>query len=215
MNAFARILILVLLTLPLVALFLLPAGTAAQAIWFWPFAMLILLLLWFLIGRPRDEDVPVAAGPRPLSLEDEPPAIRRHMDVDEAVELPEGVRVFRGTLREDADQAYDSIKREADPGVVPLLQPDRGGRTALFLLPRAVEQRSLEHKVRPGIHLLLLFLTFLTTTFAGAAHQGVTSSRIGRRRGRRKRKAGPFGAFWGLQKSPRFLFAASPPLASS
>jgi membrane-associated protease RseP (regulator of RpoE activity) len=95
------------------------------------------------------------------------------MNVDEAVEVPPGVRIFRGTLRQDAERAFDSLKSEVGPGMVPLLQPDAGGRTSIVLLPESVEQATLERPVRPWLHWLLFGLTFLTTTFAGAAHQGV------------------------------------------
>ena len=95
------------------------------------------------------------------------------MDVDEAIEVPPGVRIFRGTLRQDAERTFDSLKQEVGPEIVPLLQPDAGGRTSIVLLPKPVEQATMEQHIRPWLHWLLFGLTFLTTTFAGAAHQGV------------------------------------------
>ena len=42
-----------------------------------------------------------------------------------------------------------------------------------MLIPKPVEAATMERPVRPWLHWLLFGLTFLTTTFAGAAHQGI------------------------------------------
>jgi membrane-associated protease RseP (regulator of RpoE activity) len=173
-NYWARLLFLLLLTLPMVLMFLLPVGAVAPAVWFWIFGFLTILLLWAMAGRPRDDDEswtprqPVTLGPA-----EQPEPVRNVMDVDEAMGLPQGVALFRGRLREPAEQAFDDLRRTLPQTVIPLMQPDPQGRTSLVLLPRDVERAKLERKVRPWVHWLLFGLTLITTTFAGAAHQGV------------------------------------------
>jgi membrane-associated protease RseP (regulator of RpoE activity) len=168
-----RLLLLLLLTLPLILLFLLPGGSVVHALWFWVVALVSIVLLWTLMGRPADDTVPAGDQPRDVPADLQPDVVRRHMAVDDAVELPAGVRVFRGTLRDDPDRLFDKLKEELPPEVVPMLQPDKDGRAAVLLIPRSVEEAALEKPVRPALHWLLFLLTFATTTFAGAAHQGV------------------------------------------
>jgi membrane-associated protease RseP (regulator of RpoE activity) len=172
-NVSARLLLLLLLTLPLLILFLLPAGSFASVVWFWMFAFLTIVMLWLLMGRPADNTPPPSEQPRELPPEEQPDLLRRHMHIEEAMEFPQGVKVFRGNLHEDAGRAYEQIKQEVEPGTVPLLQAAAGGATSVILVPRPVEEATMEHKVRPWLHWLLFGLTFLTTTFAGAAHQGI------------------------------------------
>ncbi|HWR54050.1 MAG TPA: site-2 protease family protein [Bryobacteraceae bacterium] len=172
-NAAARVLIVLLLTLPILVLFLLPTGAMMGAVWFWLVVALTVVLIWNVLGRPANESVPAFAGPRPLAPEEYPPSLRSVLQVDEAVEMEAGVQVFRGALREDADRAFADLKQGLGSGTVPLLQDGGGGRTSVVLLPKPVEEAALERRVRPWLHWLLFGLTFLTTTFAGAAHRGV------------------------------------------
>jgi membrane-associated protease RseP (regulator of RpoE activity) len=172
-NVPARLITLLLIMLPLFILFFLPGGSIATGLLFWLLVLLSVVLVWSVLGRPPNDGLPAFAGPRRLELEDQPGPIRRHMDVDEAIEVPPGVRIFRGTLRQDAERTFDSLKQEVGPEIVPLLQPDAGGRTSIVLLPKPVEQATMERHILPWLHWLLFGLTFLTTTFAGAAHQGV------------------------------------------
>jgi membrane-associated protease RseP (regulator of RpoE activity) len=50
-----------------------------------------------------------------------------------------------------------------------------------MLMPKAVEEVALERPTRPWVHWLLFGLTVFTTTYAGAAHQGVDLLREPRR----------------------------------
>ena len=172
-NAAGRLVLLLLVTLPMLLAFLLPAGSVAGAIWFWLLALGTVLLIWTVMGRPADEDIPAFTGPRRLTPEDQPPTVGRVLAVDEGMEMPPGVRIFRGRLREDADRAFADLKKEMGSDTVAMLQQQGEGRTAVVLLPKPVEEATLERPVRPWLHWLLFGLTFLTTTFAGAAHQGV------------------------------------------
>ena len=172
-NAGARLITLLVVMLPLLVLFLLPGGSMAGVLWFWLLAFLAVLLIWSMLGRPPDDDLPVFASPRPLSPEEQPASVSRVLTVDEGVEVSQGVQIFRGRLRGDPESAFAELKRQIGPGTVPLLQPDGDGRTSVVLLPKPVEQAAMERPVRPWLHWLLFGLTLLTTTFAGAAHQGV------------------------------------------
>jgi membrane-associated protease RseP (regulator of RpoE activity) len=172
-NAGARLITLLLFFLPLLILFLMPAGSMAGALWFWPLIFFSILIMWVLLGRPSDDRLPAPVGPRPLRPEEHPGSVRRFLTVEEGVEAPSGVQIFRGTLRGDADQVFSELKNEMGPETVPLLQPESHGRTSLMLVPKPVEAAAMERPVRPWLHWLLFGLTFLTTTFAGAAHQGV------------------------------------------
>src|SRR5688572_112635 len=154
-------------------LLLFARGSMATGLLFWLLALLSVALVWSILGRPADDGLPAVAEPRRLELAEQPGPIRRHLDVHEAIEVPPGVRIFRGTLRQDPEHALGSLKQEAGPGIVPFLQPDAGGRTSIVLLPKPVEEATMERPIRPWLHWLLFGLTFLTTTFAGAAHQGV------------------------------------------
>ena len=93
----SRLLVLVLITLPAVLLFLLPEGGIAGALWFWLLALLTIVVLWVVVGRPADTDH-AAAAPRPRAIDpdDQPESVRPIMPIDESIEDPSGVRVFRG-----------------------------------------------------------------------------------------------------------------------
>ena len=98
-NAGARLITLLVVMLPLLVLFLLPGGSMAGVLWFWLLAFLAVLLIWSMLGRPPDDDLPVFASPRPLSPEEQPASVSRVLTVDEGVEVSQGVRLFRGRLR--------------------------------------------------------------------------------------------------------------------
>lgn len=54
-----------------------------------------------------------------------------------------------------------------------MLREDDKGRPAILLVPGAADKSSVERPIRPWVHWLLFGLTLLTTTWAGAAHQGI------------------------------------------
>jgi len=172
-NAAARLLLVLLLTLPILILFFFPGGALVPGIWFWMLVLLTVMLIWTLLGRPDDERAPNFSGPQTVPPEEQPAAVQRVLAIDESLAIHGGIRVFRGALRENADTAFANLKREIGSGTVPLLQKEGDGRTAIVLLPRPVEEATMERPVRPWLHWLLLALTFFTTTFAGAAHQGI------------------------------------------
>lgn len=174
-NTWSRLLLILLLLSPLFILFLLPGGGFVRSgLWFWLVLLLCWWLIWSMLGMPKEKTAQLekAEEPRMLALPEQPQAVREVMNVREATEEA-GVQVYRGRLREPASAAFDKLKRAFTPGTVPLLQEDEKFGAEILLLPRPVEQEKLERPVRPGLHWFLFALTILTTTWAGAAHQGV------------------------------------------
>jgi hypothetical protein len=159
--------------LPLALIFLTPSGPLLAAPFF--FWLALLICLWVLIGMAPSESEPGAGdtGPRMLQESEQPEAIRSVMRVDVATEESDGTRAFRGRLREAAEAAYRRLKTGSPAGFVPLLQEDESSQAAILLVPENIERKTVERPVRLWIHWLLFALTFATTTWAGAAHQGV------------------------------------------
>ncbi|MBX9601982.1 MAG: site-2 protease family protein [Bryobacteraceae bacterium] len=167
----ARILIVVLLLLPLAAVFLLPSGSYAGLFWFWTFGLLLMLLLLFTVGAPRESAV--GGGSSAAPSEPPPAPVEQVLEIQQVAAAPAGVRLYTGRLRAQAETAFHQLRRSLPSGVIPLMTDQGRGLTTIALLPRPVEEAALEKPVRPWLHWLLFGLTFLTTTYAGAAHQGV------------------------------------------
>lgn len=167
-------LVIVLLVLwPLMAVFMMPGrGLMIAPIWFW---LLLLACLWLLLGIGGRDPAHAAekASPRMLSEAEQPEAVREVMRVDVATEQPEGTRIFRGRLKQSAEATYGRLRATVGPDTVPLLQEDESSSAAIMLMPAPVERAALERPIRPWVHWLLFLLTIGTTTWAGAAHQGV------------------------------------------
>ncbi len=72
-----------------------------------------------------------------------------------------------------ADEALKRLESELGENAVPLIQQDDELGTAIVLMNRPTEEATLERPTRLWLHWLLFALTFLTTTYAGALHQGV------------------------------------------
>ena len=147
-------------------------GNVVTGLWIWLLLFIWLVVLWSLLTSAERIEPEHVLGPRMLPPEEQPPVVREIMEVRLAEE-EQGVQVFRGRLRESPDAALGHLKDALAPGAVPLLRSDQRCDAAVVVLPRAVEKSAMERPVRPWLHVLLFFLTFLTTTWAGAAHQGV------------------------------------------
>lgn len=81
--------------------------------------------------------------------------------------------VAEGKLLVDADAAYETLKhRFENTDTTPLLQEDDAGKPIVVLAPGAL-QRTDDRPNPPWLNILLFVLTLVTTTWAGAAHQGV------------------------------------------
>lgn len=81
--------------------------------------------------------------------------------------------VIEGELAADPDAAYAALReRFAPTDTVPLLQEGESGQPRVVLLPReALEPRG--RNPNPAVNLVLFLATMLTTTWAGALHEGV------------------------------------------
>lgn len=171
----SRLLILLLLLLPLTLLFLAPGtAIAASTFVFWLALIGCFLVILYILGMPEVEGVPARnLSPRMLSDAEQPGVIKEVMTVNVATEGADGVRIFRGRLQESAEAAYQKLKRAFGGQTVPMLQEDEHTGAAVVLMPVPVERERLERPTRPAAHWLLFALTVVTTTWAGAAHQGV------------------------------------------
>ena len=173
------------LLLPLVALLLLPGGTLLTGgIWFWLILLMCVWMVWMMLAAGRIETAATdrgatetgsdieSTGPRMLSTQEQPEVVRALMDVRVATEEA-GVTLFRGRLKTSADTAFSRLQNEFSTRTVPLLQQDEELGAAILLMPKAVEEATMERRARAWLNWLLFGLTFLTTTWAGAMHQGV------------------------------------------
>lgn len=170
-------LLIICLLVPLLFLLLLPGGNALSGgLWVWLLLLLCIWMVWMIVssGTTATESTDTQSaepGPRMLHDEQQPAVIRELMDVRIATE-ESGVLIFRGPLRQAPEKTYQRLKEEFSGETVPLIQPDEQLGSAILLMPRRVEQATMERPVRPWLHWLLFALTFLTTTWAGALHQG-------------------------------------------
>lgn len=173
----ARLLWLLLFLWPLIIIFLMPGhALVAGGLWFWMVLLLCTWMLWLLLGVPRaqgeETPEPATAAPRMLHEAEQPASVREVMNVRVATEEA-GVSIFRGGLRESASDAFTKLKRSLSDRAVPMIQEDEKLGSAIILLPKQPEASARQKPVRPGLHWLLFALTMLTTTWAGAAHQGI------------------------------------------
>ncbi len=170
-----QVLLAICLLAPLVVLLILPGGTMLTGgLWFWLILLMCFWMVWMMVAGSTvvatDELQPT--GPRGLPPEEQPELVRALMDVLIATEQ-EGVRAFRGRLKESAETVFARLESELSDETVPLLQEDEQFGAAILLMPKDVERAVLERPSRLWLHWLLFGLTILTTTWAGAMHQGV------------------------------------------
>ena len=169
-NDWSRLLIILLLLWPLVLVFFLGNSDRSAPPLLWVIAVATVILGWVLLGRARsygkrgDPDIDLGA--------DMPATIPEVMEVRGAVELGGGGRLFRGRLNMPADAAFARVSSAVGPEFMPLLQ-GTGRNTTLVLLPTHGQRALVERRSRPVVNWILFLLTLATTTFAGAAHQGI------------------------------------------
>jgi membrane-associated protease RseP (regulator of RpoE activity) len=123
-------------------------------------------------AAPPPPALPAFVPPRLLGPEELPDVVRQVMDVHVGVEHA-GTRVFQGPLRVPPDNAFEALKRSVGPSEVPMLQEDERYGVTIVLMPKPAEMRAMERPTRPWLHWGLFIATIVTTTWAGAAHQGV------------------------------------------
>ena len=140
--------------------------------------MLCLFSIWSIAAaQSRREAVETGnLGPRMLYEVEQPDVVREVMDVRIAVE-ERGVQMFRGPLRESAGAAYEKLRRVLSDRSMPLVQKDEQLGAKIILMPKPAAAAGPRAPVRPWLHWLLFGLTVITTTWAGAAHQGIDLTR--------------------------------------
>jgi len=165
------------LAIPLIFLMTASGRGMHGFLWMW----IILLLCFYMIGSMatagrgagRDDNEAIADdGVRMIPDSEQPTAIQSVMDIRVATRQ-HGNALYRGRLTKPADQALRQLESELGEDVVPLIQQDEELGTAIVLMNRSTEEAVLERPTRLWLHWLLFGLTFLTTTWAGALHQGV------------------------------------------
>ena len=126
-----QLLLSLLILLPLVILFLLPGGGMLHGgMLFWMGMLLCFWLISVLFGT-RAESTPVATA-RLLTAEEQPVAVKEVMDVRVAEE-ENGVRIFRGRLREPAAAVYAKLKRTLGAESAPMVQADEQFGASILL----------------------------------------------------------------------------------
>lgn len=173
----ARILFVLLMLLPIAVLFFLPgAQLFSGGLLLWLLLPISFWLMMWMMSEPAQSSTPAQqeAGPRMLLESEQPAAVRQVMDVKIATEEVSGAQLFRGRLREPAAGAYVSLTRVLGNRSTALLQEDEDLGASILLVPNAAAASPVEErKIRPWVNWLLFVLTVATTTWAGAAHQGV------------------------------------------
>jgi membrane-associated protease RseP (regulator of RpoE activity) len=169
-NPWVYIAILISFLLPWLVLFV--GGSAFGTLWFWIVLVICWVMIWLLTSPAGPTSAAIAPGLRMLYQDEQPQIIREVMDVRVALD-ENGVRVFRGPLRIPASSAYEKLQSALGGQSVPLVQEDEQLGANIVLMPRPAEERVEERPVRPLVHWILFALTVLTTTWAGATHQGV------------------------------------------
>lgn len=172
-SLWARLVFVLAVLVPFVILFLIPgAAPAYSGFWFWVVLLACFWLMLSMIGSPA-EAASEPQAPRMLHENEQSAAIRDVMDVRIATEDPSGVRTFRGRLRESAAGAYDKLKQAFSNQATPMVQEDEELGASIILVPHSTEAGAAERDTRRWVPWLLFALTVVTTTWAGAAHQGI------------------------------------------
>ncbi|MEZ5398796.1 MAG: site-2 protease family protein [Bryobacteraceae bacterium] len=173
-DVWSRLLLLLTILLPLAVLFFLPGGTLfAGGPWLWLLLLLSVWLAWWILGLPSDAArEPSELHSHPLAAEQQPAVVREVMEVNIAVEEA-GARIFRGRLREPAASVYEKLKMSLPAETSIHLREDEDTGASIALVPGPAEEEIQNRPIRAWTHWLLFGLTLVTTTWAGAAHQGV------------------------------------------
>jgi len=188
-SSWSHFLLMVLACLlPLLVIFIAFGSGRAVPGWMFMAAVLLCLLMHvFLMGREREAEpespratTGAEAGPAPgeLALRVAKRIPTEEFEADRWEES-EGVIRIGGRMRAPADAVLSSARRavgevlERDADV--LLQEDERGRPSLVVLPLETQRalQAAQPRQRPMLNLGLFLATFVTTTWAGAAHQGV------------------------------------------
>lgn len=165
-----ELLFVLCILMPLVLQFFLPTrGAIIGGLGFGVGLLLTFWVLSILFGTAQAEEPP---DPRVVPEGELPSAIREVMEVRYAEEL-DGLRVFRGRLREPAAAAREKLSRSLGAHSTPWIGADEQFGATILLAPAPAAAHDATRAERPWLSALLLALTLVTTTWAGAAHQGI------------------------------------------
>jgi Zn-dependent protease len=174
-NLWWQVLLLLILVLPVVLLLTSsPLRTSNELMVIFILILVVnLFLLWLATRRRRANPAAVPPIiPRALVPEEIPPNVYQVLDIKEAL-VDDDLLIFRGKLRENSEAAFEKLKADFAGTATVLLQQDATYGTAIFLAPEDITHTAAhERPIRPWVHWLLLALTFLTTTAAGAMQEG-------------------------------------------
>lgn len=150
---------------------------------FWIFLLLAFVIIWAILGAPeksgkhrkqtfaeeeKDEALPVTIPPENWNL-----VVQNVVDIKLAV-MERGLEVYKGPLRMTSRQAFEFLKEKfAGTDRCVFLQEAEGLRVAVVLMPRPAAAMTPVRRPNYALHWLLFFITFLTTTYAGAVHAGM------------------------------------------
>ena len=177
-NPLLAFLFFLALLLPWLFFLFRPGGTVTGHTLFWLALLFCFLMLWLMAARQRRLAAAEALelGPRMLNEAEQPEIVRQVMDVKIAIK-EHGVQLFRGPLRDSASTSLEKLQGALPQGLVPLVQEDAQLGARILLVPKPAERDVSQKPVRPWLHWLLFGLTAVTTTWAGATHQGVDLAR--------------------------------------
>ncbi len=178
LREFNHILLMVLsCLLPLFLIFFLVAnGVAVHPILFGLAILLGCLVMFYLMGQvplADETEAPMEAITKP-DRDIEPSIVQAIRDIFKPLAHYQvhGQVVIEGRLLEAPETAYQKLKdRFAPQKLTPVLQEDDAGRVLLMFTDERALSREKPQRF-PWLNLGLLIATLITTTWAGAAHQG-------------------------------------------
>jgi Zn-dependent protease len=173
-----RLLVLfIVLLLLLVLLILSENGLAVNPVLVWLFFVLLFFALSALMGSAGGEEEPDQHEPEKKEfLEERARSLVNDMEPFLWVngwKTVDGIFQFEGLLRTDPAEALKGINNLVDSSKVQaILTEGEQGRVQVTLLPKGSQEQRAERPNWP-LHVTLLLLTVVTTTWAGAMHQGI------------------------------------------
>lgn len=145
----------------------------------WLFLLLLVLWVGFVLGSASQAHRTVELAEPPAPLPDELDAMQDKVAAVLAVggwRFEHGVVSFDGQLLTDPDDAQHQLADAfAEGDLTPMLQEAEGDRVRVTLVPGFTKTGETD-RPRWWLHGLLLGLTLITTTWAGAWHAGVNPS---------------------------------------